>query len=150
MSNDNVTRGRCLCGAIRFEFVGPANWVGHCHCESCRRNTSSPITTFVGVPRSAFRFTGGTAKAYESSPGVRRHFCGDCGVPMAFDADHYPDEIHLYVASLDDPAALQPEFHVYVGEQLPWFEVQDELARYKAGSTNHEPMRFGPKPNPHR
>ena len=78
-----VRNGRCLCGAVRFEYREPANWVGHCHCESCRRNTSSPYTTFVGVPRDAFRFTGIEPSAYTSSPGVRRLFCPRCGAPVA-------------------------------------------------------------------
>ena len=38
-------KGRCLCGAVEFEFEGKPNWVAYCHCESCRRNTSSPTTT---------------------------------------------------------------------------------------------------------
>ena len=43
-------RRRCLCGAVSFEFSGAENWRAHCHCESCRRNTSSPFTTWFGVP----------------------------------------------------------------------------------------------------
>ena len=96
-------KGRCLCGAVEFEFEGKPNWVAYCHCESCRRNTSSPTTTFIGVGRDNYRFTKGETAFYESSPGVRRHFCATCGTPMAFDADHYPEEIHFYLASLLDP-----------------------------------------------
>ena len=66
----SMTTGRCLCGAIQFEFEGPANWVAHCHCESCRRNTSSPMTTFIGVPRDRYRLLQGETAIYQSSPGV--------------------------------------------------------------------------------
>jgi hypothetical protein len=31
-----VTKGRCLCGEIRFEYRGPSIETLHCHCESCR------------------------------------------------------------------------------------------------------------------
>ena len=44
-----TTTGRCLCGAIQFEFAGEAVETTHCHCESCRRQTSSPVATFVTV-----------------------------------------------------------------------------------------------------
>ena len=105
-----VRKGRCLCGAVSYEYQGPENWVGHCHCESCRRNTSSPYTTFVGVPRTAFRFTGIEPAVYNSSPGVRRLFCRRCGAPVAYDADKFPDEIHFYLASLEDASsAVRPE-----------------------------------------
>ena len=125
-----TTSGRCLCGDVTFEFDGPENWRAYCHCDSCRRNTSSPVTAFIGVPRGAFRFTGRAPAVYESSPGVRRLFCGRCGSPMAFDADRYPKEIHLYIASLNEPERFAPQCHVHTAEQLTWFDVKDDLKRY--------------------
>ena len=48
-----TTSGHCLCRAIAFSFEGAPNWTLHCHCESCRRATSSPMATWVSVPRNA-------------------------------------------------------------------------------------------------
>lgn len=129
-------RGRCLCGAVTFDYEGPENWRGYCHCESCRRNTSSPVTTFFGVPRDACRFGGDTLAVYQSSPGVRRSFCRRCGTPMAYETDKLPDEIHFYAASLEAPANFTPDFHVFYSERLPWFEVADDLPRHPRGSTD--------------
>jgi len=128
-------KGRCLCGAVRYEYDGPENWVGHCHCESCRRNCSAPFTTFVGVPRSAVRMTGVAPAIYRSSPGVRRLFCGACGSPVAFDADKYPDEIHFYLAALEDSRGLEPTFHVFAGEMVPWVHLGDALPKHVAGTS---------------
>jgi hypothetical protein len=125
-----ITRGHCLCGRVSFEYEGPENWRGHCHCESCRRNTASPFTTWFGVPRSACRFTGEEPRAYHSSPGVRRLFCGTCGTPMAFESARWPDEIHFYAASLDNPRNFAPQFHVHCAEQLPWIQLDDGLPRF--------------------
>jgi hypothetical protein len=128
-------KGHCLCGEVTFEYKDPVNWQAYCHCESCRRNTSSPVAAFLGVPRAAFRWTGTSPRTYESSPGVRRLFCDRCGSPMAFDADRYPQEIHLYAASLDNPEDYRPEGHVHCAERLSWFEVADELPRFaRSGS----------------
>lgn len=44
--------GRCLCRAIRYECTGEPILIAHCHCKSCRRQTSSPVTTFILVPRA--------------------------------------------------------------------------------------------------
>jgi hypothetical protein len=129
-----LRRGRCLCGAVRYEYQGPENWVGHCHCESCRRNTSSPFTTFMGVPRTAFRFTGVEPAVYHSSPGVRRLHCPDCGAPVAYDADRHPDEIHFYLAALEDASGLTPQFHVFVAEKVPWIDLGDDLPKYAGGT----------------
>ena len=129
-----IKRGRCLCGAVTFEYSGEENWRVHCHCESCRRQTSSPFTTFMGVPNVAWRFTGETPKVYVSSPGVRRLFCGTCGSPVAYRADIFPDEIHFYAASLEDPSGFEPQRHVHTGEQLPWIHLDDGLKRCERGS----------------
>ena len=128
--------GRCLCGDVTYEYSGPENWRAYCHCESCRRNTSSPVTAFFGVPKTACRFTGKEPSVYDSSPGVRRLFCGRCGSPMAYESDRFPDEIHLYAASLDRPEDYVPQGHVYCAEQLPWFDVRDSLPRHPAGGSS--------------
>ena len=93
----------------------------------------------MGVPNGGFRFTGAEPKIYVSSPGVRRLFCGTCGCgtcgsPIAYDADAFPDEIHVYAASLERPENFSPEYHVYTAEQLPWVHPNDGLPRYRAGS----------------
>ena len=128
-------KGRCLCGAVRYEYEGPENWVGHCHCESCRRNTSSPYTTYMGVPLGAYRFTGVEPAVYNSSPGVRRLFCRDCGAPVAYDADIFPDEIHFYLSALEDSTGIEPKFHVFSGEKVPWVELGDTLPKYLRGTS---------------
>ncbi len=128
-------KGRCLCGAVTYEYDGPENWVGHCHCESCRRNCSAPFTTFVGVPNGTWRFTGIEPAAYESSPGVRRLFCPNCGAPVAYDAEKFPDEIHFYLAALEDSSGIEPAFHVFAGEKVPWVVLGDHLPKYLAGTS---------------
>ncbi|MEM7292200.1 MAG: GFA family protein [Pseudomonadota bacterium] len=130
-----VKRGRCMCGRVTFEYIGPENWCGNCHCESCRRNTSSPYTTFFGVPNEAYRFTGETPKTYRSSPGVRRLFCGNCGSPIAYESDRFPDEIHFYVAGMENPEDYRPTHHVFYTEKLSWVEVGDDLPKHIKGSS---------------
>jgi len=133
-----LRKGRCLCGAVRYEYEGPENWIGHCHCESCRRNTSSPFTTFMGVPRSAVRFTGIEPAVYHSSPGVQRLYCPDCGAPVAYDADKFPDEIHFYLSALEDASGLAPQFHVFAGEKVLWITLGDDLTKFVKGTSGSQ------------
>ncbi len=121
--------GRCLCGDIRFAYDGPENWRAHCHCESCRRQTASPFTTFMGVPNGQWRWTGKEPAVFESSAGVRRLFCPTCGAPVAYDADRQPDEIHFYASLLDDHGDFAPESHVHWEERVSWVEPADALPR---------------------
>jgi hypothetical protein len=87
----------------------------------------------------------GPAKSYASSPGVQRSFCGTCGSPLTYENAKMPDEVHLYAASLVDTSVVKPSRHVFAAEQLPWFEVHDDLPRYATTSRGKLPTRSGPR-----
>ncbi|MEM7302075.1 MAG: GFA family protein [Pseudomonadota bacterium] len=125
--------GGCLCGTVRFRYEGSENWQAYCHCETCRRNTSSPVTAFVGVPVEAYEFTGKKPAIYRSSPGVRRLFCATCGSPIAFETDKLPHEIHFHAAAFDHPQEFVPERHFFFEEHLPWISIDDDLPRHMKG-----------------
>jgi hypothetical protein len=141
---EQAVRGRCLCGDIRYEYRGDPILTVHCHCESCRRHTSAPVATFVCVPRTSFRLISGTPTVYVSSPGARRSHCGRCGSPISYEGDRHPEQIELYIGTLEDPAAARPTCHIYTAEQLPWFEAADTLPRYEHGRRGATPVRHGP------
>lgn len=144
--SDRPVEGHCFCRSIRFEYAGAPHGVLHCHCESCRRATSSPVTTWILVPREGFRFTQGAPQYYSSSEGVSRGFCATCGSQLTYESARIPDEVHLYAASLADPAQVTPTRHVYVDEQLPWLEIADELPRFATTSRGGaKPVRNGPR-----
>jgi hypothetical protein len=127
-----TTRGHCLCRAVQYEFEGAPRWVMHCHCESCRRAVSSPVATYIGVRAETLRWLGAEPAQWESSPGVKRHFCARCGSPVAYTGERWPGEVHQFHGTLADPAQWPPTGHAYVAEQVPWFEVHDALPRFAA------------------
>jgi len=140
-------RGHCSCGEIRFLYRGDTKWELHCHCESCRRATSSPMTTWISVPNENFEFTSGTPSEYASSPGVVRRFCPNCGSQLSFETEKMPGEIHLYAVSLENPSVVTPTCHVFEGEKIEWFDVHDDLPRYRTTRMGGklEPDHYGPK-----
>ena len=119
--------GHCLCGRIRFQADAAPLWQAHCHCDSCRRATSSGFTSFLGIADGQWRWTGDTPATYTSSPGVTRSFCAACGSQMAFQSDAFPGETHFYAASLDRPDLYAPKMHVHISEQMPWVRLADGL-----------------------
>ena len=133
-----VLSGHCLCGGVRFRTTGLVRASGHCHCESCRRAASSPVTTFFTVPRKGTELSGESLRYYASSPGVRRGFCGNCGSPMSFETERRPEDIDLYVASLDDGLSVR-ELQDFTREKLAQHEFPrivefvDELPKSEGG-----------------
>lgn len=146
MSDHRRVTGHCLCRAIKFVYDVTPSWTLHCHCESCRRAASAPVVTWICVPSASFRFTAGHPRYYRSSEQVKRAFCGDCGSPLTYENDELADEVHLYAGSLADPNDVEVSRHVFVDEQLDWFEIQDDLPRYATtGQGGVKPIRRGPK-----
>lgn len=135
--------GKCLCGRIRFEAEGEPLWVAHCHCNSCRRSTGAPVTTFVGFERERITITG-ERKTFNSSPDVFRSFCAHCGTPLSYESERCPGEIHFYISVMDTPDVFKPQRHVFHEEHISWLELNDDLPRYE-GIDRDEPSSWGPK-----
>lgn len=135
------TTGRCLCGKVRWSFEGEMSWACYCHCDDCRRNCAAPVVAWLGVPATQFRWLGEEPHSYNSSRGVKRHFCGHCGTPMGFVADHYEGGMHLYAASLDNPEQFTPTFHVNYESKLDWLALEDKLQKYE-GTLLHNPVEL--------
>lgn len=133
-----ATQGYCFCRKTTWEYEGEVTWACYCHCDDCRRNCAAPVVAWLGVPLKNFSWTGQKPKTLESSPGVFRHFCENCGTPVGFEAKHYPGGMHLYAATLADPKDFKPEFHVNYESKLPWLEMQDDLPKYE-GTLLHAP-----------
>ena len=126
-----TTYGHCLCGKTQWKYEGEPTWSCYCHCGDCRRNCSAPVVAWLGVPMKVFSWTGDHPKTLESSKGVFRHFCSDCGSPMGFEAAHYPGGMHLYAASMESPEDFRPTFHVNIQSKLPWLNISDDLPKYQ-------------------
>lgn len=75
MSEPRQINGQCLCGAVTVTATLTDPIVRACHCEMCRRQTSS---MFMSLPAENIVFSGPT-KTYQSSEWAERGFCGTCG-----------------------------------------------------------------------
>lgn len=123
--------GGCQCGAVRYRIEGPPLATVLCHCNSCRRASAAPAVAWAMAASAQFGYTAGEPAVYESSPGCRRSFCPRCGTPLMFEADYLPGMVDVTIGSLDDPAALQPELHMWESERVPWLHVADGLPRHE-------------------
>ena len=122
-------RGRCFCGSVTFEIDTPIKWCVLCHCESCRRQCSSPLTAFVGVDHGQWRWTGARPKIHRSSPGVERTFCSDCGSAISFRSTNMSGLMNFHVTAMENPEHFVPTLHVAYEEKLSWLHVGDDLQK---------------------
>ncbi|MBA4173404.1 MAG: hypothetical protein C0511_12355 [Hyphomicrobium sp.] len=53
-----VRNGRCLCGAVTYDVVGPPVVVARCHCIDCQRGSGAGHSTGAMFPIDRFRLAG--------------------------------------------------------------------------------------------
>ena len=101
----------------------------------CRRAAGAPVVAQLTVANESFAWTTGQPTVYRSSEEVERLFCPKCGTQLALRDE--PDYLDVTLASLDNPEALRPSYHIWTASRISWFEIADDLPRY-AGSPRAE------------
>ena len=80
------------------------------------------------------RVRGGEPVVYESSPGIRRTFCGECGTPLSYEDERLEGEVYLAVGVFDEPERFRPTVHSWDSQRLRWFHTADGLPRHRTSS----------------
>jgi hypothetical protein len=86
----------------------------------------------VIVNRSDFFVVAGQDRisSFESSEGVRRHFCSRCGSPLYGTSERSPETLWISGGTLDEDPLVRPSFHRNVGDRAPWVEITDDLETF--------------------
>jgi len=126
----DALNGSCLCGAITYRVTLPLVDAGYCHCRLCQRSSGAPVLAWLTVPVAGFAYTQGRPADFRSSAHSQREFCGACGTQLAFRRLAAPTTVDVTLASLNDPAAVAPEYHIWRASRIPWFETTDTLPRH--------------------
>jgi hypothetical protein len=128
--SDSVVEGGCQCGAVRYRITGAPVMTALCHCSMCRRANAAPAVAWSMYAQEQVAFISGEPQAYHSSPGAERGFCAHCGTQICFRADYIPGLIDITIGSLDYPATIEPAFHYWDSQRLPWLRFDDGLPRH--------------------
>lgn len=146
MSTDPTMTGGCMCGAVRYETTGDSFAVSHCHCHSCRKHNGAAVVTLAGFKADQVEFSGDERKVYESSPGVGRAFCGNCGTPLTWEGDggELGPIFEFHISTFDDPNVLVPTMHAFYPERIAWFDIADNLPRHEGFPGESPILRHGP------
>ena len=128
-----MTKGSCLCGAVRYEVDGPFTSMVNCHCSMCRKHHGAAFATFVSAPLAGFRWLSGQSECdtYQSSAEATRPFCRRCG---SVTPTLLPQlDLGLCPAgNLEGDLGLKPQAHWFVGSKAPWYSISDHLPQHDA------------------
>ena len=121
--------GGCACGEIRYRLTAAPMIVHACHCRDCQRQTGSAFVINLWIERQFVEVSGGEPIAFQVPPGSSGQpheifACGKCGTRLWSKYYAAPgDTLLLRAGTLDDPAAVVPDVHIFTRSKLPWIEL---------------------------
>jgi len=126
-----LANGHCLCKKVRYSIAGQVRNLCYCHCQSCRRAIGAAFVAWGTVDASDFAIVTGRLRIVNSSMGVARGFCGECGSSLTYQHELRSSEIDFTLVSLEDPSIYVPEAHIWVKDKLSWVQINDSLPQYQ-------------------
>jgi len=137
MSSPAPISGGCACGAIRYTVSEPALIVHACHCRDCQRLTGSAFVINLWIERKFVEADHARTKSYRLAAGSGNphdvHYCDVCGTRLWSRYHRAPgDTLLLRAGTLDDPAAVIPDVHIFTRSKLPWLELPKNARAFEA------------------
>lgn len=131
---DGGQTGACLCGAVRYRARGPLRPVTNCHCNQCQR-WSGHVVAATAAGRDGLEVEdSGALRWFESSPGIRRGFCGRCGSSLFWD-DSAAASVSIMAGTLDPPTGLRTRCEIFVADKGDYYAIGEDLPRHAGSET---------------
>ena len=125
-----MTKGGCLCGAIRYEIPGEPIAARACWCRLCQYLGAGSGTVNVAFSSEGVAITGEPrwrTDTADSGNTLRRAFCAECGTPLFSATDARPHLIFVRAGSLDDPNLIGPGATIWTSEAPTWAHFDPAL-----------------------
>ena len=127
--------GGCACGAVRYRLASEPLFVHCCHCLSCQRQTGSAFVVNVLIEADRVEVQGDAPEPVDAprdDGSVQRiHRCPTCRVAV-FSEYGRPEILFVRGGTLDRPASVGPDVHIYTRSKLPWVVLPDDVPAFEA------------------
>jgi hypothetical protein len=129
-----VLEGGCSCRAVRYSLKGDPLFVHCCHCLNCQRQTGSAFVINVLIETDRVEITTGKAQGVEvprddgSTQEVFR--CPECQVAL-YSHYTYPAVSFVRAGTLDEPASVSPDVHIFTRSKLPWVVLPQAVPSFE-------------------
>lgn len=117
-------KGSCLCGAVSIT-APPANEIGLCHCQMCRRWGSAPMHAVHC--EGEVTFSGAEPQRYQSSDWAERGFCGNCGTHLFYFLR--PANQYILSAGLFQDTDFRITTEVFVDEKPNHYDLLENTVK---------------------
>ena len=134
--------GGCACGAVRYRLEAEPMIVHCCHCLDCQRQTGSAFVLNALIEADRVTLLSGetTPSSMPTDSGRPHdvHRCAKCGTAVWSTYGGIAALRFVRVGTLDDPAALLPDVHIYTRSKQPWLALPDGARSFEAYYSSKE------------
>jgi hypothetical protein len=128
--------GGCTCGQVRYRLRSAPLFVHCCHCKDCQRQTGSAfvLNALIETDRVE-RLSGDPTLFPMPTDSGRPHDaarCSGCGSAVWSHYGGVKTLTFVRVGTLDEPAALPPDVHIYTRSKLPWIVLPSRVPAFEA------------------
>jgi hypothetical protein len=127
--------GGCACGAVRYQLLSAPMFVNCCHCRDCQRQTGSAFVINAVIESDRIALLSGEPEPIAVPTDSGRphdiYRCGHCHTALWSDYGRRPPLRFVRVGTLDNPAALPPNAHIFTRSKLPWVELPKSVPEFQ-------------------
>jgi hypothetical protein len=126
--------GGCACGNVRYQLISAPMFVNCCHCRDCQRQTGSAFVINAVIETGRIKLLSRepepVAVPTESGRPHDIYRCSICHTAVWSDYGRRPALRFVRVGTLDQPAALPPDAHIFTRSRLPWIELPKSVPAF--------------------
>lgn len=118
-------KGRCTCGAVRYELASAPLIVHCCHCRWCQRESGTAFALNALIESDRVALLQGAPEMIltpsNSGKGQNIARCPTCRVALWSNYGGTADVVRfIRVGTLEEPDRCPPDIHIYTQSKQPW------------------------------
>jgi hypothetical protein len=125
--------GGCACGALRYRLASEPMFIHCCHCLNCQRQTGSAFVINLLIEADRVEILAGTPQRVDAprdDGSAQRIFrCPVCQVAV-FSEYSRPEVRFVRAGTLDDPADIRPDVHIFTRSKVGWVILPEGTPRF--------------------
>jgi hypothetical protein len=126
-------KGGCACGEVRYRLASDPLLTHCCHCLSCQRQTGSAFVINLLIEADRVELTAGEPQPVDvprdDGSTQRIYRCPTCQVAVF--SEYGRREIwFVRGGTLDEPAGVTPDVHIYTRSKLPWIRLPESAPAF--------------------
>ena len=127
-------KGGCTCGGVRYRLASEPLFVHCCHCLNCQRQTGSAFVINLLIETDRVELLLGDPQPVDvprDDGSTQRIFrCPTCHVAV-FSQYTRPEFRYVRGGTLDDPATVAPDVHIFTRSKVPWVTLPDSVPAFE-------------------